>query len=338
MMTRYVLAPMDLAEVRFAVSPLNELALSLKSFRDPGRNPLHLNWIRETQAARAGLDDEVLLAMTNDRLWLPDLLTSRPHQPLSHIDQQLDALADVPPRRFLHDLAVVHPKGLPAAVSGRPSSVRRRVVAALREYWEACLEPYWPRLRQLLEADVAHRGREMVRHGSARMFDGLSPTIRLRDRVLEIRLSTSKGFTRSTDGSGLTLIPTAFTRTAMTPTQSTEEPHVIYAARGVGTLWQPTPPVSTRALSALIGRVRAELLAELAVPASSTELASRRRTTPAAVNQHLRALRDAGLLTSDRSGRSVLYRQSDLGEALVTRSGTGDRRPPAPPHPDTVRG
>ena len=41
-MIEYELAGPDLSEVRFAISPLNELTLSLRTLRDPGRFPLHL--------------------------------------------------------------------------------------------------------------------------------------------------------------------------------------------------------------------------------------------------------------------------------------------------------
>ena len=42
-----------------------------------------------------------------------------------------------------------------------------------------------------------------------------------------------------------------------------------------------------------------------------------RGVTASAVNQHLRVLRDAGLLVSTRYGRSVLYLRSELGSALL---------------------
>jgi len=35
------------------------------------------------------------------------------------------------------------------------------------------------------------------------------------------------------------------------------------------------------------------------------------------VNQHLRALREAGLVTSTRYGHSVLYFRSELGSVLL---------------------
>ena len=44
-MIEYELEGMDLGEVRFAISPLNELTLSLRTMRDPGRYPLAGEWI-----------------------------------------------------------------------------------------------------------------------------------------------------------------------------------------------------------------------------------------------------------------------------------------------------
>jgi DNA-binding transcriptional ArsR family regulator len=59
------------------------------------------------------------------------------------------------------------------------------------------------------------------------------------------------------------------------------------------------------------------LLRLLETPTSSTELAVRLDVTPSAVNQHLRALRAAGLLISARHGRSILYHRSDLGDRVL---------------------
>src|SRR5205085_2589139 len=74
----YELAGADLGEVRFALSPMNEVALSLRTWREPGRYPLMLPWLNLTAAARSDLDGELLLALTNDNLWTPDFLTPRP--------------------------------------------------------------------------------------------------------------------------------------------------------------------------------------------------------------------------------------------------------------------
>ncbi|WP_299039029.1 DUF5937 family protein [uncultured Pseudokineococcus sp.] len=318
-MIRYELAGMDLADVRFAVSPLNELALSLRTWRDPGRFPLHLPWPREVDAARTDLDAEVLLALTDARLWTPDFLTPRPRSPLTRIEDELEGLLAVPPDVVASDLAAVHPgpDALPAALRGPVPVVRQRVVDALAGYWERCFAGSWPRMRALLEADVMHRGREMASRGLAAMFAGLAERVSFADGVVSLRLASEVAYTRSTTGVGLTLVPTLFSRGVSAPISPVEPPLVMYGARGLGTLWQSERAPAPAALTGLVGAVRAGLLVRLATPASSTELAARAGVTPAAVNQHLRALRAAGLLTSSRYGRSVLYRRSELGDHLL---------------------
>lgn len=75
------------------------------------------------------------------------------------------------------------------------------------------------------------------------------------------------------------------------------------------------------ALTALVGRARARLLLALDAPASTSHLARSLAMAPGAVGDHLAILRGAGLLVRARSGRSVLYRRTPLGEALVGGSG-----------------
>ena len=315
----YELAGADIGEVRFALSPMNELALSLRTWRDPGRYPLQLPWLHRTQAARAGLDGETLFALTNDDLWTPDFLTPRPWSPLTRFDDELAALADTPLDVLRDDIAVVHPDpaNRPAVLTGRRDRVLRRITTALAAYWTACFEPWWPRMRAVLEADIVFRGRTIAREGLAAMFADLSPRIRLVDDVVRVDLISSVGFRRSTAGEGLTLTPSLFTRNATVPISATERPLIMYGARGAGTLWEAARPTAPLALAGLVGDVRARLLSGLDTPASSTELAIRLGVTTSAVNQHLRAMRDAGLLTSARHGRSVLYLRSQLGVELV---------------------
>ncbi|WP_454860804.1 DUF5937 family protein [Promicromonospora soli] len=225
------------------------------------------------------------------------------------------------------DLRAVHPGHLPAPLRGDPGTVRARITAALRAYWNTCFEPWWPRVRAVLQADVVHRGQVMSAYGMASMFADLSERVRLVDGVVRVRLGTNARFRRATTGEGLTLVPTLFSRGATTPISPDEPPVIMYGARGVGTLWQAEPGWSPKALAGLVGAARAGLLTVLATPASSTELAGRLGVTTSAVNQHLRALREAGLLTSARHGRSVLYLRSELGDALVTGASSGGEVP-----------
>ena len=163
-------------------------------------------------------------------------------------------------------------------------------------------------------------GREMAHGGLAAMFAGLARQVSLVGEVVEVQLRSNVTYTRATTG-GLTLVPTLWTANASTPISPEEPPMILYAARGIGTLWEPQPLPSPGALAALLGAHRAGLLVQLATPASSTELAARLGVTTTAVNQHLRALRAGGLLVSARHGRSVLYRRSEVADRLLAGAG-----------------
>ena len=139
--------------------------------------------------------------------------------------------------------------------------------------------------------------------------------------TVTVRLAEPNDRTLSIDGNGLTFVPTMFTRRASAPVGD-GPPMIMYSARGQGALWEAERVANPAAVAAVLGEARASLLAALGDPASSTELGVRLGVTASAVNQHLRVLRDAGLLVSTRYGRSVLYLRSELGTALLeTRAG-----------------
>lgn len=314
-MLRYVLNEADVASVRFGISPMCELGLSLRAIRDPARFPLQLPWLRRTEQARAELDFAVLDALIDDRLWTPDFVNPRPESPLTRIDDEFAALAELSPRAFVDGLVAVHGR-VPEVLTGSPRQGLRRVVRALRELWTATFEPYWPRMRAVLEADVVHRGRQIAQGGLSTMLNGVSSTVDYADGVVTVRLRNPLERVQAIDGSGLTLVPTMFTRRASAPIGD-GPPMLMYPARGQGALWETEPVANPAALAGILGETRAALLAALGDPASSTELGVRFGVTTSAVNQHLRALRDAGLLASTRYGRSVLYLRSELGSALL---------------------
>ncbi|QGZ47318.1 ArsR family transcriptional regulator [Streptomyces sp. QHH-9511] len=133
---------------------------------------------------------------------------------------------------------------------------------------------------------------------------------------------------RRAAGAGLVLIPSVFTGpgpfTRVTPS---EPPQLAYPARGTGALWQPRGAATgSRALAAVLGRSRTLLLTELASPASTTGLALRTGLSTAGVSQHLTALRDAGLVSAHRAGRSVLHARTSVAESLLATSREVDPR------------
>ncbi|QEO13992.1 helix-turn-helix transcriptional regulator [Agromyces intestinalis] len=314
-MLRYLLTEDDLGAVRFGISPLCELGLSLRAILDPSRFPLQVGWLRRTEAARERLDMTVLGALIDERLWTPDFLNPRPESPLTRLEDELAVLAATPREVFRADLVGVHGR-VPDVFEGSSRRALARIVTELTRLWETCFEPYWPRMRAVLEADIGYRGRQVAQAGVAAMLNGLSSGIAYEQGVVSVALRDPSERLRAVGGEGLTLVPTMFTRRASAPVGD-GLPMVMYSARGQGALWEAEPVANPAAVAAVLGEVRASLLTVLGEPASSTELAVRLDVTPSAVNQHLRVLRAAGLLTSSRSGRSVLYLRSDLGAALL---------------------
>lgn len=99
-----------------------------------------------------------------------------------------------------------------------------------------------------------------------------------------------------------------------TATQTT----VRYPARGIGNLWTVRASAPPRTAVQLLGHRRAYLLETLRSPSTTTDLARALGVTPSAVAQHLRVLRDSGLVTRERAGRNVLYLTTTLGTALLS--------------------
>lgn len=315
-MLEYTLAESDLGDVRFGISPLCEMSLSLRSLKDPSRYPLQLPWLRRIEARRSSLDMEILLALTDDRLWIPDLLTPRPGSPLTRIEDELDGLGRSDPCRFMHQLSALHGT-VPAVLRGDPVKALERSVDALRAYWESCFQPDWLRMRTVLEADIAYRGRQMAQAGLVSAMNGISLSMKVAGNVISLQLRHSLDYIQPVAGRGITLVPTMFTTLACAPIDRGEPPMILYAARGQGGMWQPERVASDAGAIELLGAARAALLTALDEPASSTELGIRFGVTASAVNQHLRALRIGRLVTSTRYGRSVLYVRSELGSALL---------------------
>ncbi|GAB2831212.1 ArsR/SmtB family transcription factor [Lentzea nigeriaca] len=322
-MIEFVLGESDLVDVRFAVSPLNELTLSLRVLKLPARYPLHLPFARRVR----DVDLEVLLALSNERGWTPDFLSPRPLTPFTKIEDEFAALREIPTRTMRRDLRAVLGE-VPAVLRDR-----NRVFDALETYWHVAFSGRWERMRTVLEADIAHRGREMAQHGLATMLSGISERITFVSPVVIVLIKGVEPRRVEARGQGLTLVPSLFALRTAVPVDPGAPPLLIYAARGLGTVWETGRGRGPAALAGVLGQVRADLLAELGEPRSSTDIARRTGVTTSAVNQHLRALRDAGLLASQRHGRSVVYARTELGEALVSHSvgqGSNSTRPPLP--------
>ncbi|MEU4196987.1 helix-turn-helix domain-containing protein [Kribbella sp. NPDC026611] len=307
-MIEYQLSAADLAAVRFAVSPLNETVLSLRVLQNPARYPFHRRWLRQLPDLDRLPHFGLLMSSLNDRGWSPDFLSPVPRTQHPSFDEELALVAGTAPSQVEADLAAIaNPVGAPLG----------RLLSGLRHYWAAAIEPHWQQLRAVLDADIAYRSRVCVTHGLATMFAGLSDRLTFEPPLVRITIPGALPRHVSTAGTGLTLMPSAFALHTAVPADPAGPPLIIYGARGVATLWEDGSPAPPRALANVLGETRAGLLIRLAEPASSSELALRLGVSVSAVNQHLRALRDVGLLQSSRVGRSVAYRRTALADEML---------------------
>jgi DNA-binding transcriptional ArsR family regulator len=92
-------------------------------------------------------------------------------------------------------------------------------------------------------------------------------------------------------------------------------------------LWKASSLRDRTALADVLGRTRALLLAALDLPMSTTQLSDQLELSSPTVNAHLKALTNAGILSSRRDGRAVLYSRSPLGDSLLGGAVTPARSP-----------
>ncbi|SEL53409.1 ArsR/SmtB family transcription factor [Streptacidiphilus jiangxiensis] len=328
-MISFELGVEDLADTRFAVSPLHETLMSLRVLQDPGLSAVHLPWRRAVLGRLDGIDTGLLMSLVARRRTIPDFLTPNPTQFAPAFEAELALVRRTPPARVRHDLVLAHaPDPLPAALAaagtgagateneGHVAALRDAVCDLLQQYWELAVAPGWPQIRLVVEADMTYRARRLATGGARLLFADMHPNLRWDDGVLHISQMISRHRVAAA-GRGLLLMPSVFAHKPAPPVSPDEAPSLVYPCRGTATLWAPTPPPAAEALVSLLGAPRARLLVLLAEPLPTVELARRLEVTPSAVSQHLQVLHATGLVARARQGRQVLYRRSALGDRLT---------------------
>jgi DNA-binding transcriptional ArsR family regulator len=314
--------PEDLLRCRFAISPLWETTNAIRTLAEPQRHGYHLPWLRQVQPELPHLELAPLLAVQPRHGYTPDFLTPPPQSPLVTIDQELDRVRSTPADEVALELgrSLAQREGPPPAalraLLADPAAAPGRLSELLERCWQLLLAPWWERIRDLLDGDIAFRARRLADGGLERLFADLDPSIRFDGDTLE--LGGRGEAHRDLAGEGLILMPSAFSWPGVALMLDLPwQPTLIYPARGIAGLWQPPAAQPPVALGRLLGRTRAKLLLALAEPTSTTILARRFGQSPSGVSEHLSALRDAGLLTSHRVRHQIVYERTPLGIAVA---------------------
>jgi DNA-binding transcriptional ArsR family regulator len=320
-MIRFEVTAEDLLHSRFAISPLSELHALLRHLA--GGTQQRLEWTSRLQPTfvrlRHETDLEVLLALLSPR-YGPEFVAPPPRSLAQAIDDDIAAvrataltvaraeIAEAMRRQPIHDPDILK-------ILGR-DDITDHLADILERAWYELVAPNWPHLRAISERDVIHRSSELSRAGWTAALAGLHSKVRWNNNGIEISKMT-RPRPIVLGGAGMLFVPSVFKWPKIAV--YTEEPWpkaIIYPARGTGSLWE-SPTVAPQELSDLIGRTRARLLLVLDEPASTTQLAHLTNVAVGTVNDHLHVLHRAGLLTSARVGRSILYRRTPRGDIVA---------------------
>jgi len=316
--------PDDLLRCRFALSPVFETLSAVRVATGPQPPGHHRRWLETVRPQLARLDLRPLTLLQPRRGYTPDFLAPPPDGAPASAAAELERIAATPPEQAAREVArsLADTPGAARTTAGRrllaePADAVQELAALVRAAWEQLVEPFWPRVRALLEADIAFQSRRSAEGGLDRLLAELHPSVRWDGGVLT-RLHGDDDHL-DLGGAGLVLMPSAFKWDQVVAVVDPPwQPTLIYPARGIGNLWQPPAGAAPGSgLARLVGRTRAALLSGLTEPAATAWLAHRHGLAPATVSEHLSVLRAAGLVTSERRGHEVHYHRTPLGDALA---------------------
>ena len=321
-MIEIVLAHTDLARMRFAHSPVEELVASLRVLHDRSREHMYRKWLLAVRGHLGGLRLDLLTALAPTGRYLPDFILPPPTGPWGVLAEELNAVAAAPPAAVRADLETLcEGRPLPAVLRPLyedPATHLPAVVQEMDRYWQVAIQPVWQRLRALSTADLAYRMEQFADGGLARVLGNLHPEITFANDLLRIDKPHHSHQRFDLAGTGIVLMPCGFTWPMLgVDCSGVDQPVLVYPPRGVAELWEESPAEQTDPLAALVGKTRATLLATLGLPRTTTQLAARLDLSPATVSQHLKILKDTALVTARRRGRMVLYQRTAAATALL---------------------
>ncbi|MFE5910105.1 winged helix-turn-helix domain-containing protein [Streptomyces wedmorensis] len=284
--------------------------------------PAARQWHRSARGGVAA-GSGVLAELVTEDGFVPDFLL----QPSAQgFDDALEAVASTPPERLALDLGIPGAEGWNGGlarpgrwahelVQGSPAA-SRSLVDDTRRYFHASVEPLWPRIRADALTDRSLRAEMLLRGGVDALLTTLGTTWRWEAPTLH--LPSASSYDIPLCGRGLLLVPSWFATGPMVmyrPEGATVLVYPMYDGSGTG----PADGAGDRpaALAALLGRTRAQVLALLRSPATTTALAERASVSLAAASQHAGVLRGAGLVDTVRTGTAVLHSLTPLGHSLL---------------------
>lgn len=317
-----------LATSRFVTSPLAEATAGLKALQQgTAAHAGERRWLDDhLPGYRERLAGDVITASlvraALGRSWNATFLTPTPTAEGDRtFAQELEHVRRTPPETARADLTESLGGPLPALLCR--DDLTERAAGLLEWVWTETVRPYWPRRKQIIEADVVARTAQLGQGGWATALNDMRPGMRwLGENRLQITACDTPPLELS--GAHLMFVP-------VTPSQSwvcwdappaggrqSRPVHryaVVYPCSGALVEADRHPVPET--LGTLLGTARAGILVLLDTPKSTTQLVALTGQTLGSVGRHLKILLEARLIQRRRAGRSVLYYRTAAGEVLV---------------------
>lgn len=323
-MIRLALTADALAETHFAVSPLMQAGVVLHPLSPAAPCPEAPSPAR-LRAVLSRPELSVISAFRSGiRGYTPDFMTPGTRTgPVPDLTEELHRVATTPTSVVARQMRTLFASS--AATSREPDrqaalvTIRRhldrgegefahRIADEMEAFWSACLAPSWPAIRSSTEADLDHRARLTATSGLKEALNSLHPKIRYQSGALH--LTHPRSFD-APDVAHIIMFPSPLARCWLISIDP-------WSRRGVYLIY-PTRrnddahgAADDNPLAGVLGRSRMALLADLATPRTTTELADRHRMSPSTVSYHLTRLHRAGMVTRSRNGKHVHYRRTRL--------------------------
>lgn len=315
----------DLARTTLAEEPdpLWEVLLSLHQLQGRDGSAHFGDW-RERTRRQLPRQAAQLVQLAPPKGYSPDFLTP---PAADGFDDAVERVLSTPRRRCQRELELLGVRR-PASTwtrelaEGRVDAVRG-LGQALRAYHQHSVAPYWESIRSLVHADVQRQVNHLTGSGVDELLSHLHPSVRWEPPVLQV-----SGFAERDlhlEGRGLRLQPSVFCWKIPTKLRDPLlRPVLVYPVQHApGLLHRANVDTHSRPLSALLGSTRAAALEAIATGCTTTELAERCRISLAGASRQAGILREAGLITTRRTGQAVRHDLTALGRAVLDGGSAG---------------
>ncbi|CAO0833184.1 Transcriptional regulator OS=Streptomyces microflavus OX=1919 GN=Smic_05590 PE=4 SV=1 [Streptomyces microflavus] len=243
---------------------------------------------------------------------------------MGDLDAGLESIQATPPRRVLGELAILdRTVGAPAwAGQLAGQAARTEFAGILRAYHDAVIAPHEEEVQARVEAERAVRCRGRLDGGTDGMLAGLGPMLRWRPPVLEVaypRQADDRDLHLNGRGAHARPLVLQLGRTGRLRRSAAAARALVLAAPRAGPAGQPAPRRRPRPVPGQPARAGPRGRA-----ARRRHRGHDRRDRPggtgvsaSSASRHATALRDAGLVTTVRTGPSVLHTLTPAGASLL---------------------